>query len=116
LTSHNAENLLDMYPVSTHPAGRGEDGLIKIDVPKFNNIIGRSFCNLLRLGDTFVVSLDEIGSYIYERCDGGRSVRDITLETDREFGERVEPCVQRVAEFIKSLELNGLVKVENKAV
>ncbi len=105
------ENLLDMYPLSRHRASCDESGLIKIEVPKFSNAFGKAFCSLLKLRKMYVVKLDEIGSFIYRLCDGKMSVRQIIVESEKHFGERIEPCVARVSEFISSLEKNGLIRI-----
>lgn len=112
LNQGKEENLLDMYPLSGHSAVCDEAGLIRIEVPKFRNVLGKALCALLRLSGTYVVKLDEIGSFIYQRCDGKTSVRRIIAESENHFGERIDPCIQRVSKFITSLERNGLISIK----
>ena len=101
-----------MVPSRVYDAVPTDDGLLRIDVPKFKNPIGIGFCRLLKLGDNIGIKLDEIGSFIYGRCDGGRTVGDIVSEAKRKFGDGIEPAVPRVQAFFHALEMNKLISFQ----
>ena len=51
--------------------------------------------------------LDRYSSYIWEMCDGKKTVGEVILRFDEKFGEEVAPADVRVQKFIKQLlELN----------
>jgi hypothetical protein len=102
-------NLLELVPVANFPAQRTVEGLLRVEIPKFKGEIGKRFCQMFRLGEIIGIKLDEIGSFIYERCDGCRTVRNLLQEVKEEFGERIEPALPRVRAFLHSLEKNGLI-------
>ena len=106
-------NFLDMVPSRVYEPVPTDDGLMRIDVPKFKNPIGLGFCRILRLGENIGIKLDEVGSFIYERCDGGHTVGDIVSEAKRKFGDGIEPAVPRVQAFFRVLELNKLISFQS---
>ena len=56
------------------------------------------------------VSLDEIGSAVWERCDGKKTVRDICKELEDLFGERVKPVEDRLILFFNTLYKSQFVR------
>lgn len=104
-----SKNFLEMMPVVNFPYVRTDDSLIRIEVPKFKNPVGIGFCRLLKLGEKIGIKLDKIGSFIYERCDGSKTVGTIISEARHKFGEDIEPAIPRVREFFRALERNKLI-------
>jgi hypothetical protein len=102
-------NLLELVPVANFPAKKTVEGLLRVEIPKFKGEIGKRFCRMFKLGEIIGVKLDEIGSFIYERCDGCRTVQKLLQELKEEFGERIEPALPRLRDFLGSLERNGLI-------
>lgn len=49
------------------------------------------------------VTLDEIGSLVWENCDGKKTVRDIGKILEDRFGERVRPVEDRLRLFFNTL-------------
>ena len=47
-----------------------EQGLVKLNVPKFNRNIGNSFCKLIKRKNSFIANMDELGSLVWKNCDG----------------------------------------------
>lgn len=58
----------------------------------------------------FKVNLDEIGSYLWENCDGHRMVRDIAQLQQQRFGDKVEPLYDRISVFLRTLERHGFIR------
>ena len=107
-----SDNLLKMVPVAKFPTEEMGDGVLRIEVPKFKGEIGKRICRFLRLGENISVKLDMKGSFIYERCDGRRSVRKLLEEFQQEFGDQVEQALPRLRDFLGYLERNGLICYE----
>ena len=49
------------------------------------------------------VKLDEIGSFVWEHCDGKTKVKDIASALDQKFGERVQPAENRLKLFFGTM-------------
>jgi len=105
-------NLLELIPVANFPAKRTVEGVLRVEVPKFKGEIGRRFCAMFKLGEIIAVKLDEMGSFIYERCDGCRTVSHLLQEARDEFGDGIEPALPRLQTFLRSLEKNGLIRFQ----
>lgn len=83
---------------------RDENGNAVILIPKFgDNIIGRWIRDKLSRPH-YRLKLDEIGSFVWEHCDGSRSVEEIGEKLHNKFGEKVEPVHERLGLFFQSLE------------
>jgi hypothetical protein len=67
-----------------------------------------------RMKNPFVrVRLDEVGSAVWLACDGKTNVgRIASLLRDR-FGEKIEPCHDRLAMFLHGLERGRLLDFPN---
>jgi hypothetical protein len=50
------------------------------------------------------VDLDDVGTFVWKRCDGSISVEELARAMRGEFGERVEPVEDRLVTFLKSLQ------------
>jgi len=49
------------------------------------------------------IRLDDVGSYVWLRMDGGTNVRGLVDLVRAEFGDRVEPIGQRLGQLIRVL-------------
>ncbi len=49
------------------------------------------------------VNLDEIGTWIWLRCDGQHTVEQLAKGLKDEFGDRVEPVHERLTLFLRQL-------------
>lgn len=58
--------------------------------------------------------LDEIGSAVWELCDGHNTVYDISIKISDKFGQKVEPLYPRLVEYLKILKENNLIKFKDK--
>ncbi len=60
------------------------------------------------------IDLDEIGSFVWQLCDGKNTVQDIIDKTKVEFGDKVDPAEERVNLFINQLRKNKLITLYQK--
>lgn len=67
-----------------------EDGLVRIKTIKFEGRMGKWLCNVMKKPNYIIVNLDELGSFIWKRCDGETTVRDILDELRKNMGEKFE--------------------------
>ncbi len=73
--------------------------VVHITVPKFYSPIGKKFCKVLRRPITFQADMDAIGSFIWQRCDGKRSVAKILNELKEKFSDE-KNIDQRLFNFL----------------
>ncbi|MCK4537832.1 MAG: PqqD family protein [Candidatus Krumholzibacteria bacterium] len=97
-------NLLELIPSRLMEYETGDDGLVTIIAPRK---VGRIMKALLGSRAKKKVTrwvLDDIGSAVWTLCDGERTVGRIGEIMKEDFGERIEPCFDRLALFFGQLE------------
>ena len=67
-----------------------EDGLVKIKTIKFEGRLGKWLCDVMKKPNYIIVNLDELGSFIWKRCNGETTVREILDELRKDMGDRFE--------------------------
>ncbi|MBE6772304.1 MAG: PqqD family protein [Ruminococcaceae bacterium] len=60
------------------------------------------------------VHLDELGSFVWQKIDGKKSVADIALEVDKFFGENSHPLYERLTVFFNILENYKFIQWKNE--
>lgn len=78
------------------------DGFVIITVPKFYSRFGQSLCKVLKRKNTFDANLDELGSIIWQNCDGTKTVKEILEIITKEFSEE-KNIDQRLFLFLQQL-------------
>lgn len=63
---------------------------------------------------THHIDLDEIGSYVWQLCDGNKSINEIINLSKDHFGEKIEPAEDRVQKFIRSLTAAKFIQLYSK--
>ncbi|MFQ5824990.1 MAG: PqqD family protein, partial [bacterium] len=48
--------------------------------------------------------LDELGSFVWEHCNGLENVQEIGEKLKEKYGDKVEPVFNRLSIFLKRLE------------
>lgn len=72
-------------------------------IPKFGqHFFGRWMLARMQK-PTYRLTLDEIGSFIWERCDGTHTIEQIGNEMAAKFGDRIEPVFERLGLFFQRL-------------
>jgi hypothetical protein len=62
------------------------------------------------------VHLDDVGSFVWHRCDGATPVSEIASGLREKFSERIEPAEERLVEFLTSLLRARYLSVDEKVV
>jgi hypothetical protein len=106
------QNLLELKPRRNLRWEMRENGLVTLIVPKFKNkYLVRWFVPMLAKPN-IKVKLDEFGSFVWNKCDGGTTVEKIGEEMAQRFGEPLGSLYERIGRFVaklshdKFLELN----------
>jgi hypothetical protein len=89
----------------------GEDGRVVVFQPRFE---WRPLQRLMvRLNRPHVrVRLDEVGSFIWLRCNGSTRISDIALALEQQFGDKVPGASARTVLFFRSLARSGLIELQ----
>ena len=67
-----------------------EEGLVRLKIAKFEGRLGEWLCNVMKKPKYIVVNLDEMGSFIWRRCDGETTISKILDELKESMGEKFE--------------------------
>ena len=78
------------------------EGLVEMTVPKFKGSLGKSFCKAIRKDNMFTANLDGLGSIVWKKCDGERTVGQILEIVKKEFPEE-KNMDQRLFSFIQQM-------------
>lgn len=101
-------NLLDLKP-SRKKEWHVEEGRVIISMPRFRSGIGKRFARLMGREENYRVKLDKISSFVWEQCDGKKSVAEIAEALKEKFGDDVEPLYGRLSKLLELLEKNGII-------
>lgn len=108
-----APNYLDFIPRHNEKFiwETDEQGVVTIFVENkgmFNRIAQKYF----EKPEVSQIHLEEMGSFIWPLMDGERSIMEIGELVKEHFGEAAEPLYPRLAQYVKMLENNDLIKVQ----
>jgi hypothetical protein len=95
-------NYLEVTPIRKCDFNTNEEGVVTLIVPKFKNEkFNTWFLNHRKR--FFRISLDEVGSVVWQQIDGVSKVYEICNKAQAELGEKVQPVDQRVTKFLTML-------------
>jgi hypothetical protein len=97
-------NLLTLRPKWNRNWEKTENGLAVIMVPKFgNHSLGKWLMQRMS-NPNYRLKLDELGSFVWEHCDGTENVQQIADKLKKKYGDKVEPVYDRLGIFLNRLE------------
>jgi hypothetical protein len=105
-------NLLDLAPTRALRWETGEGGRVTLFVPRFRGRFGRRWVQPMMKRPDMRVRLDELGSYVWNRCDGSTTVGTIGEEMAGRFGHDPEDTYRRLGTFIRTLTRDGFLLLE----
>jgi hypothetical protein len=97
-------NLLELVPCRVIEYEMDEDILVTLQAPRFKSDFMRKWLQPRLKRPYLKVNLDEIGSSVWMLCDGNRTIKDIAEIMKRRFGDKIEPCYERLGLFFQQLE------------
>jgi hypothetical protein len=105
----NESNFLDLRPRRIRRWETDERGRVTVFIPKFRGrLFGPWLTSLLKSQD-FKVKLDELGSAVWEYCDGALTVHEIGEKLRDRFGHHIEPVYDRLVVFVSQMIRGDLV-------
>jgi hypothetical protein len=96
-------NLLHFRPNHKVTWEQDTTGFIVLLVPKFKNRFLAKYVLPRLKKPNYKIKLDEFGSWVWKEIDGEKSVYDIGLGLQSNFGDKVEPVFPRLGQFINSM-------------
>jgi hypothetical protein len=106
-------NLLELIPERTVQSETGEDGLVTVLGPRFKTGLMKKLVGSRLKSPYFRINLDDVGSTVWENIDGRRNIGGIAGILRDRFGERIEPCNDRLAIFFTQLEMSRYIRYTN---
>ncbi|GAB4182125.1 MAG: hypothetical protein Kow00108_18990 [Calditrichia bacterium] len=95
------KNWLDLIPARQVPFYE-EGNLISLKVPKTRNKLIKKIINYLNKDEHKIMHLDAIGSRVWEKMDGQRSIGEIISDLEKEFSDEKQ-LEQRTILFCNAL-------------
>ena len=106
-------NLLELIPNRVIEYDADENVIVTLQAPRFKSDFMRKWLQP-RLKRPFLrVTLDEIGSSVWMLCDGRRKIGEIAEIMQRRFGDKIEPCYDRLGAFFQQLEHARFIAYSN---
>lgn len=106
-------NLLALIPEQTVESIRSEDGIVTILGPRFKTNFMKKMVGSRLKSPYFKIALDDIGATVWENIDGSRKIGEIAIILKEKFGEKIEPCNDRIAVFFTQLEMSRFIRYTN---
>ena len=106
-------NLLDLIPEQAIKSEKSEDGSSVLLKPKYRHAWFVKHVLPRMKSPNYKIKLDDIGSFIWDLCDGKRSVKEIGEKMEEKFGDKVEPLYDRLRIFFLHLEKNRFITFIN---
>ena len=89
------------------------DNLVVVLFKKKPTFIEKIFFRKM-IDKPYKIDLDEVGSFIWELCDGKNDLSDILQKVKNNFGDKVNPAEERVLNFIKQMKNTKLIQLYEK--
>ncbi len=107
-------NLLELVPIRNIGWKKSDEGLTVLLKPKVKNpFLAKHIIPRLK-NPYYRIRLDDVGSFIWEQCNGIQTVKEIADSLSEKFGDKVEPVYDRLALFLQSLERNRFILYREK--
>ena len=103
--------LSDTFPVHLVASEVDPEGRVVLLRPKFIHPWFK-WLQRLQVRPFFRVTLDEVGSRLWQACDGTRSLVDIYALLRSDFGEQVEPVEERAGYLLQKMSDGGFIRLE----
>lgn len=106
------KNIMEMVPVRNEKVEwEKKNGIITLKI-KRQGMIDRFMHRIFKSPQEITVELEEIGSFIWEQCNGTNDVHHISLALNEHFGDKAAPVVDRLIKYIKILINNNFIRLD----
>jgi len=102
-------NFLELHPIVRYKWEAGDQDLINVLIPKFEQSFWNFFVPRRMLDHHFTLHLDELGSATWKLMDGSRTVNTICDLLSEQFGEKIHPAQERITKYMSQLYQRDLI-------
>jgi hypothetical protein len=104
----------ELRPTRARDWEERDDGRVTLLVPPYGGgRTGRVLQSWLN-APFHQVHLDDVGSFVWRRCDGATRVVDIAAAMQEHFGAQVDPVEERLIAFLQQLARGRFVDLDSK--
>jgi len=107
------ENIENVYPIRNCEYEINNNLVTVLFKKKKLTFIERTFFKKMS-SKPYKIDLDEIGSFIWQQCDGKKNIGEIIEESEKHFNDELEQANERVELFVKQLNKNKLISLYEK--
>ena len=104
---------LNLYPKQALECERNENENVVVLVPHNENWFTRKFLPKAK-GPAAKIKLDDIGTFVWDRCNGTTPVKQICEELEEKFGDSVKPAEERTVMFVQQMYKENFISVFKK--
>lgn len=99
------ENYLDRMPIRSPYINWTSDdnGIVMLEIEN-TGVINRVFQKLLKKPKITYVHLDELGSFVWPLIDGKKTIMELGIAVDKQFGEKAHPLYERLSQYFQVLD------------
>ena len=104
------KNYLERIPVHPEniPWKTDENGIVTLEIEN-KGAMNRIAQKLFKKPKVSYIHLDKTGSFVWLSIDGNKSIYDIALLLEENFGNNSHPLYERITKFFFVLEKNGFI-------
>ena len=96
-------NFLDLIPLRVHGHRIGEDGLVNVLIPKFDNQRFARWFIPNRKPTEITIKLEKFGSSAWQAMDGKRTMQEICDILVEQYGDEIQPVTERMSKYLSIL-------------
>lgn len=110
-----SDNILELVPsiIDTQKFRITEEGQVQIII-KRDKLLDRLVRKFAKTPEYMYIDLDDVGGFIWNLIDGYRTIGDIGIELQEEYGDLVEPLYERLSMYITILRNNKWISLNKK--
>lgn len=104
------ENYLEKIPSRPEAIkwSTGDDGIVTLEIEN-KGVFNRIAQKIFKRPKVSYIHLDKTGSFIWPQIDGKRSITDLGVSVEEEFGDEAHPLYERLATYFRILDSYGFI-------
>lgn len=107
----SSTNYLERIPLRAKHLKWSTDENEKITLEIYNKgIVNKITQLLLKKPKISYVHLDEMGSFLWPKLDGQKTLMELGEEVKKQFGQEAEPLYERLAKYFQILDSYGFIE------
>jgi len=91
---------------------RNEQGLVVLSIPRRTDFLGKILTVVFVVPKSRSVQLDEVGSLVWDLCDGTNSIREMIERLSREYKLNRKEADVSLTTYLRNLAKRGIVGFE----